>query len=96
MNVQVAAPAKMSGQVANGQIAGTRTEQMETVKANVKVMDGKRYVWVPGQLGSQIGGRWVEEGSDEARLSTTNQKGRQSEELRNMQNRSGEQFKKGG
>ena len=34
----------------------------------VKVVNGKRYFWVSGGgLGSNLGGRWVEEGSAEAR-----------------------------
>ena len=35
-------------------------------QANVKTINGKRYIWVPGQLGSNMSGHWVLEGSREA------------------------------
>lgn len=34
--------------------------------ANVKTVDGKRSVWIPGEGGSQIPGHWVPEDSAEA------------------------------
>lgn len=59
---------------------------MEKVRANVKVMNGKRFVWVPAPIGSHMGGKWVEEGSEEAVLSTSNKKGGDGEVLRIRQN----------
>ena len=35
-------------------------------QANVKTINGKRYIWVPGQLGSNMSGHWVLEDSREA------------------------------
>lgn len=84
MKVQVGKAGKLTGQVASAQTAG-----METVRANVKVMHGKRYVWVPGQIGSQIGGKWVEEGSEEAALSNSNNRGNDNEVLRKIQDMGG-------
>ncbi len=34
--------------------------------AKVKIINGKRYVFVPGELGSNIPGRWVPEDSPDA------------------------------
>ena len=55
------------------------------MKAIVKVINGKRYVWVPGPIGSNMGGRWVEEGSEAAALSVSNKKGNDGEVLRKLQ-----------
>jgi hypothetical protein len=54
MKVDVGTGLKITGQVASTAAAD----------ANVKIINGKRYVWVKGgETGSNIGGRWVEEGS---------------------------------
>ncbi|MFN2509462.1 MAG: carboxypeptidase-like regulatory domain-containing protein [Chthoniobacterales bacterium] len=66
----------------NGSIAGQvyeyklseaelKIRRLEKVRANVKVINGKRYVWVPKGLDTKIPGKWVEEGSDEVALSRT-------------------------
>jgi hypothetical protein len=54
MKVDVGAGLNITGQVASAGAAD----------ANVKIIKGKRYVWVKGgETGSNIGGHWVEEGS---------------------------------
>ena len=54
MKVDVGSGLKITGQVASAAAAD----------ANVKIINGKRYVWVKGgEVGSNIGGHWVEEGS---------------------------------
>ena len=59
MKLQVGKGMRITGQVASGQTADN---------ANVKIIKGKRFVWVKGgETGSNLGGRWVEEGSPEAR-----------------------------
>ena len=57
----------------------------EKVKANVKVINGKRHVWVPAPIGSNMGGRWVEEGTEGAVLNTSNKKGGDAEVLSKIQ-----------
>lgn len=94
MNVQIGPASAINGKVTLKQSAaasgGTAVPAgTEKVRANVKVMNGKRYVWVPGNIDSRMGGKWVEEGSDEARLSTSNKKGGDSDFLRNRQDQSG-------
>ena len=90
MKVDVAASSKLSGQVSVGPLpkqvaAAPAGENVEPVKANVKIINGKRHVWVPGPIGSGMGGRWVEEGSEAAALSTSNKKGGDAEMLRRLQ-----------
>jgi hypothetical protein len=69
LDVQVAATSAISGKVTTTKVAVKPGQGSEAVKANVKVMNGKRYVWVPGSLGSNMGGRWVEEGTEAAKMS---------------------------
>jgi hypothetical protein len=57
MRVNVGPGLKITGQVANEQ----------NVALNYRVIDGQRYVWVSEGLGSNMGGRWVEESLAPAR-----------------------------
>jgi hypothetical protein len=90
MSVEVPKTAKLSGKVSAA--AGVAADDSapapkgyEKVKANVKVINGKRHVWVPAPIGSNMGGKWVEEGTDEARLSTSNKKGEDREVMMRIQ-----------
>ena len=61
MKVNVRSGLKITGQVANEQIEGG---------SNYKMVGGQRFVWVTAELGSQLGGRWVEESLAPARSIT--------------------------
>jgi hypothetical protein len=62
MKVKVGKGLNITGQIADA------SKVMASGNAKVKVMNGKRYFWVAGGgVGSNLGGRWVEEGSAEAR-----------------------------
>ncbi len=50
MKLEVKAASAISGQVADAVAAND---------PNVKIINGKRYVWVGPELGSHLGGRWV-------------------------------------
>jgi len=94
LNMELPKTGKLSGQIRAGQGTVARANEtgpagMEKVKANVKVINGKRHVWVPGPIGSNMGGRWAEEGSDAAALSTSNKKAGDGEVLRRIQDQSG-------
>ena len=94
MNVEVAKATKLSGQVTSAVgVAAESTKPVpagyERVKANVKVINGKRYVWVPAPIGSNMGGKWVEEGTEGAVLSTSNKKGGDAEVLSRIQDQAG-------
>ena len=89
MNVDVPKASRLTGQVTQaGKVAADSAQApkgMEKVKANVKIINGKRHVWVPGPIGSNMGGRWVEEGSAAAALSTSNRRGGDGDVLRRLQ-----------
>jgi hypothetical protein len=91
MSVEVAKTARLSGQVTQaGRMVEAKTpEGMEKVKANVKVINGKRHVWVPAPIGSNMGGRWVEEGTEGAVLNTSNKKGGDAEVLQKIVDQAG-------
>jgi hypothetical protein len=57
MKVDVGAGVNISGQVA--------------AEANGAVKNGKKMVWIPKQIGSNMPGHWVEEGSAEAMAAKT-------------------------
>jgi hypothetical protein len=72
MRISVASNSKIAGQVAP---AGTLSKQTQTAASGngkskysgpVKIVNGKRYIWVLPNTGSVEGGHWVEEGSPEA------------------------------
>jgi hypothetical protein len=66
MKVKVGKGLNITGQVADA------TKVMASGNTKVKVVNGKRYFWVSGGgLGSNLGGRWVEEGTAEARAVST-------------------------
>ena len=73
--VVVAANGSIAGQVYANNVpdAALKAQRLEKVRGNVKVMNGKRYVWIPTPLwrGSNIPGKWVEEGSEDVVLSPT-------------------------
>ncbi len=62
MRINVGKDLNVAGQVSSGKA------ELEKTVANtrVKVINGKRYVWVSGTTGSNLGGHWAEEGSVEA------------------------------
>ena len=71
--VDLPANSKLTGEVL---VAGREAPEapapagMEKVRANVKVINGKKYVWVRPPLGSNMGGKWVEAGTEGAVLAT--------------------------
>lgn len=68
MRVEVAKPMSLIGQVAaagHTTIASNQTSTKGGVK--VKYVDGKKFVWVQSELGSNLGGHWVDANSPEAR-----------------------------
>ena len=60
MNILVPRTAHIVGQVANGRTAGREARVYK-----VRIVNGRRYIWAPPSIGTNIAGRWVEEGSAE-------------------------------
>lgn len=80
MKVDVGSGLNITGQVAVEQAVG------QGGGSKYRVIDGKRYSWVSSELGSNRGGRWV----DESLPTTGNVIGLNSEAIRKMQDRGGE------
>lgn len=61
MNINVPRSCTLAGQVANGQTVygGKRVFK-------VKIVNGRRYVWQPPSVSSNIPGRWIEDGAADA------------------------------
>ena len=89
--VDLKKPGALRGQVA-AQSAVTMTDTGETKgplrPGSVKIINGKRYVWMAPELGSNVGGKWVPEGSPGAPAANTT-RGNQ-DMLRRMQDHSGQ------
>jgi hypothetical protein len=49
-----------------GQLTSARAGAVGAKGGKVRMINGKRYVWVTSSTGSNLGGRWVEEGSARA------------------------------
>ena len=95
MNVEVRRAARVSGQIgADAGVEATANSKGPLVSGSVKVMNGKRYVWMPPELGSNMGGKWVPEGSPgvpRANIQRGNRDG-----LQRMQDHSGQGAVPGG
>jgi hypothetical protein len=78
MRVNVGAGLKITGQVAN--------EQIVAGGVNYRVIGGQRFFWVAEGLGSNMGGRWVEE----SLAPTRNVTRLSAESFARFQDRSGE------
>lgn len=80
MRVEVGSGSEITGQVATEQAVA----QGDGPK--YRVIDGKRYLWVSGELGSNRGGHWMEEGLPKARNVTV----MSPEDIQRKQDRAGE------
>ena len=57
VKVNVGSAFKITGQIANEEIVGREAG------VNYRVVGGQRFVWITAELGSNVRGRWVEEGA---------------------------------
>jgi len=83
MSVEVAKSGSLRGQVSTSAQTVAAAEQ-----SNVKIINGKRHVWVRGEIGSNLGGKWVLE--EEATVPGQVRRGDASESLRKMQDLGGQ------
>lgn len=60
MRIKVAKDTSVTGQVST-------VSASETNNPKIKIVNGKRMIWVTGGTGSNLGGHWIEEGSADAR-----------------------------
>jgi hypothetical protein len=93
MNVEVKRAAALQGQVSTGSGVAAAATLAETntkgplVAGAVRIIKGKRYVWMPPEVGSNMGGRWVPEGSPGAPAANVSRGGQDG--LRRMQEQGG-------
>ena len=80
-DVEIAPAAKLSGEVTA--IATKAAAVSNAASSNVKIINGKRYVYVRGEIGSQMGGKWIPE--EEAGVANKNERRDSSDMLRSMQ-----------
>ncbi len=69
MKVAVDKAMVLKGHIGTGSVAQLRANSIvsPSKSGRVKFINGKKYVWIPGSLGSNLGGHWAEAGSAEAR-----------------------------
>ena len=80
MRVEVDKATSLVGQVSDAAAAAANTTASNS---KVKYINGKKFVWIQGEMGSNLGGRWVDAASPEARdVLTIDQKG-----MRDLQDR---------
>jgi hypothetical protein len=79
MRVNVERDLKITGQLADEQA-------MASEGAEYRVIGGQRFVWVRSELGTNLGGRWVEASA----MPAINRRSVAAEALRNAQNTAGE------
>ncbi|CAN5716443.1 hypothetical protein BH20VER1_BH20VER1_27340 [soil metagenome] len=95
MNFEIRRPAKVTGQVgSNAGAEAVASSKGPLVSGSVKVINGKRFVWMPPELGSNMGGKWVPEGSPGAPRANVTKGNR--EDLRRMQDHGGQGAVPGG
>lgn len=95
MNFEVKKPTKLTGQVgADAGAEAASNAKGPVVAGSVKVINGKRFVWMPPELGSNMGGKWVPEGSPGAPKANVQRGNRDS--LQRMQDHSGQGSVPGG
>lgn len=70
MKVELARAAKLSGKVAPAAPLAASHNPSRDLPSNMKIVDGKRYVWTPGGIESRVG-KWVEEGTKDLQLPTS-------------------------
>lgn len=85
--VEVGSASAVSGQITP--LKGTAVVANAKSNANVKVINGRRYVYVRGETGSHIGGKWIPEEEAEA-TNPTGSKRSASEMLTKMQDMGGQ------
>ena len=94
-DVEIAPASKVTGKVTV--VPLTAAQQLGLAKANknVRIINGKRHVWVRGEIGSHMGGKWVPEEEAEV-VNSKDYRGRAGEGLQKMQELSGQGAMGGG
>ncbi|HSH40233.1 MAG TPA: carboxypeptidase-like regulatory domain-containing protein [Chthoniobacterales bacterium] len=65
-DIEIDPASKVSGKVTGTPMSAAQQQATAKNNKNVRIINGKRYVWVGGQIGSQMGGKWIPEEEAEA------------------------------
>lgn len=88
-DVEVAPASKVSGKVTAAQLTAAQQQAAAKTSKNVRIINGKPHVWVRGEIGSNMGGKWIP--ADEAQVVNTKaDRGNAAEGLQKMQDLSGQ------
>ena len=88
-DVEIAPASKVTGKVTVVPLTAAQQLGMAKANKNVRIIKGKRHVWVRGEIGSHMGGKWVPE--DEAEVVNTKaSRGNAAEGLQRMQDLGGQ------
>ena len=60
-DVEIDPASKVSGKVTAVPMTAAQQQAAAKANTNVRIINGKRYVWVRGEIGSHMGGKWVPE-----------------------------------
>ena len=88
-DVEVDPASKLTGKVTGTPM--TAAQQQATAKSdkNVRMINGKRHVWVRGEIGSNMGGKWIPEDEAQA-VNTKRTRGDAADNLRAIQDQGGQ------
>ena len=88
-DVEIAPASKVTGKVTIVPLTAAQQLGMAKANKNVRMINGKPHVWVRGEIGSHMGGKWVP--ADEAEVVNAKAgRGNASEGLQKMQDMSGQ------
>ena len=88
-DVEVAPASKVSGKITPAKMTAAQQQAAAKANKNVRMINGKPHVWVRGEIGSHMGGKWVP--ADQAEVvNTKTGRGNASEGLQKMQDMSGQ------
>ena len=88
-DVEVDHAAKVNGKVTAAPMSAAQQQAAAKANKNVRIINGKRYVWVRGEIGSHMGGKWIPEEEAEA-VNPTGTRSSAAEGLQKMQDLSGQ------
>lgn len=88
-DVEIAPASKISGKVTVVPLTGAQQLGLAKANKNVKMINGKPHVWVRGEIGSHMGGKWVPADQAEA-VNTKASRGDATEGLQRMQDLGGQ------
>jgi hypothetical protein len=88
-DVEIEPASKVSGQVTGTPMTAAQQQAGAQNDKNVRIIKGKRHVFVRGEIGSQMGGKWVPE-EEAQKVNPNRTRSDAAESLRNVQDQAGQ------